>query len=123
MIEMFKLTHDLYDSHVVEGFLEFKDTPTRGHHFTLFKQRFNYDIRKYAFRNRVVEPWDGLPKELVEAQTIACFERRFDKLWKGTSVMFDPDINFMEDTNKLKSLRSAHQLTDRDIVDLSTEAM
>ena len=57
-------------------------------------------------------------------KTIACFERRFDKLWKGTSVMFDPDINFMEDTNKLKSLRSAHQqLTDRDIVDLSTEAM
>ena len=120
---MFKLTHGLYDDQVTENIIEFKTSQTRGHQYTLSKPRFNYDIRKYSFRNRVVDQWNSLPQKVVESESIACFERRLDKVWMGSPVMFDPEANLLLCTNSSRSIRMAHQHTTDDHDDLSPEAI
>lgn len=52
---------------------------TRGHNCRLIKVRSNLDIRKYFFSQRVVNIWNKLPQNIVEADTVNSFKNRLDK--------------------------------------------
>ena len=52
---------------------------TRGHQFKLQKQQFKQDFRKLFFSNRIIEAWNNLPSDIVEANSILSFKCRLSK--------------------------------------------
>lgn len=53
----------------------------RGHRFKLYKSRSRLNTRKFFYSQRVVEVWNSLPDNVVEAETTNCFKKRLDKEW------------------------------------------
>ena len=52
---------------------------TRGNSLKMFKRRFRLDIGKFSFGNRVCDEWNGLPEEVVTAETLLGFKKGLDK--------------------------------------------
>ena len=52
---------------------------TRGHCYKLVKTRSRLDIRKNFFSQRVINVWNSLPSEVVEAESVNAFKNRYDK--------------------------------------------
>ena len=126
MIEVFKITHGLYDGDVTAGFLqEQKDSITRGHKYSLFKRHSNLNMRKFSFANRVVDQWNNLPDSVVHAETVQSFESRLDKLWKESEVMYDHDcdVKLLTSSRNLRYTNTCAQPENDDITcDLMSEA-
>jgi len=59
----------------------------------LRERRFWLDIRKKFFTVRVVKPWPRLPREAVDARSLAVFKARLDRVlstlvwWKVSLLM------------------------------------
>jgi len=72
MIEVFKIVHDFYhlEAAVKLNFNILSRPITRGNTYKLHKSSCHYNIRKYSFSSRVVNMWNSLPNDVVEANTI-----------------------------------------------------
>ena len=81
--------HDEYDSDVANILVKSENNTTRGHNFKLFKKRPRLNVRKYSFCYRVVDLWNRLLKEVVEATSVFSFERRLDKLFRDQPIRFN----------------------------------
>ena len=51
---------------------------TRGYNLKLFKKQSNLDIRKNSFSRHVIDSWNNLPGEIVNAATINNFKNSLD---------------------------------------------
>ena len=76
----------------------------RGHDLKLFKVRANKNIQLKAFPSRIINPWNSLPKEVVEAPTLSTFKRRLDKSWKNQEILYKYKAKLNVGTGKLSSL-------------------
>jgi len=79
MIETYKFTHGNYTS--TYPFINDEDNSRRGHSFKLKKGRFYTNVRKHFFSERVVNLWNALPDQIVDAPTINTFKNRLDRHW------------------------------------------
>ena len=58
-------------------------TVTRGHNLKLFKPRSRTSVRKNAFSHRVIDNWNSLTTEVVQAPTLNDFKSRLNNHWVG----------------------------------------
>ena len=83
LIETFKILkqHDQVDPH--NFFIMREDATgrekTKGHHLKIFKQRRNTVQRRKFFSHRVVDTWNDLPREVIEATIVNGFKGKLDK--------------------------------------------
>ena len=104
MIEMYKLSHDLYDKETISNFLNFRHSHTRehnvrGHQYNLYKETCKKDVRRYSFKCRVTNQWNNLTETIVNSPSLNTFKNRLDNLWERDGVMFDPDVNVYATTS------------------------
>ena len=79
MIEVFKLIKgiDKLDKNIF--FSQAENNKVRGHQYKLRKSHSRLDIRKHYFSNRIVNTWNNLDGNVVEAETVNSFKVRIDK--------------------------------------------
>ncbi len=88
MIQAFKFINNIWD--IEETILEPSDqTRTRGHPKKLFKDRWNTSVRGNFFSNRVVNLWNSLPENVVNAKDVKNFKIELDNCWKPKSWLYD----------------------------------
>ena len=52
----------------------------------LSKQRTSLDVRKYSFSQRVVQEWNKLSQDVVEATSVNQFKNRLASSGKGMGI-------------------------------------
>ena len=60
------------------------DSRTRGHSLALIKCHSRLDIKKYTFSQRVVNDWNKLPEECINATSVNMFKNRIDRYFVKT---------------------------------------
>ena len=82
-LEVYKIMHNLEGLSREDFFvMDNPDIPTRGHNFKIFKQQARLDIRKYFFSARVVDEWNSLSSEAVNASSLNNFKNSVDPVLK-----------------------------------------
>ena len=56
---------------------------TRGHKAALVKEQCRLDMRKYSFSQRVINEWNKLPNDCVNASSVNMFKNKIDISDKG----------------------------------------
>jgi len=79
MIEVFKITHDLYDPDVSLNLAYHLGTITRGNKYKLINHIFHYDLRQYYFSAHIVNIWNSLPNHVVDVKSVNVFKARLDR--------------------------------------------
>ena len=83
-IEVFKIMHG-YEGLNKDMFFRIKnDSITRGHSLALVKSHSRLDIRKYTFSQRVVNDWNKLPEECINATSVNMFKNKIDQYYLKT---------------------------------------
>ena len=79
LIETYKILTD--KSSVDKDLLFDLNHNLRGHEYKLAKRRFNGNARKHFFSQRVINVWNSLDCDIVEAGTVNLFKKRLDENW------------------------------------------
>ena len=83
-IEVFKIMHG-YEGLNKDMFFRIKnDSITRGHSLALVKSHSRLHIRKYTFSQRVVNDWNKLPEECINATSVNMFKNKIDQYYLKT---------------------------------------
>jgi len=59
---------------------------TRGHSKKLRKKRFNIDLRKYFFTDRIINIWNALDNRTVTSATLNSFKNGLERLWNSKKM-------------------------------------
>ena len=78
LIQAFKIMKGFDDIQPTEIFT-FSNISTRGHGYKIIKSHSSTEIKRQAFSNRILEPWNALPEYCVNSITINQFKNRLDK--------------------------------------------
>ena len=88
MIQVYKIVHRI-DRINPDMFFELSETTrTRGHKYKIKKQRPRTNFKKFSFSHRVVDTWNALPANVVEAQDLNSFKSLLNAAWKHHPVKF-----------------------------------
>jgi len=88
LIEMFKIL--TRREHVnYSKFFELADITSglRGHWLKLFKPRCHTTVRQNFFSLRIVNEWNKLPQDVVEAPSINTFKNTLDRHWHDMGIL------------------------------------
>ena len=88
MLQVFRIIHGI-DNIKFSSFFKYNKSPTRGHRWKLDKPRASKKIRLNSFSHRVINPWNKLPKEVVESTSVNSFKNALEKAWKNKPNKYD----------------------------------
>ena len=74
-IEVFKIVNGYEDVDRNMFFKLKEDSRTRGHKATLVKEQCRLDMRKYSFSQWVINEWNELPNDSVNASSVNMFKK------------------------------------------------
>ena len=89
MLQVFKILNG-YEDIDSSRLFTLSSTGLRGHSLKLFKERSRLLLRKQTFTQRVVDSWNNLPENVVNAQSINAFKSRFNTHTRGAASKFCP---------------------------------
>ena len=76
---MFKIVNGYEDVDRSKFFKLKEGSRTRGHKAALVKEQCRLDMRKYSFSQRVINEWNKLPNDCVNASSVNMFKNRIDR--------------------------------------------
>ena len=92
MIEVFKILNG-FDNIDKDLFFTLNTREgSRGHSLQLQKPRANLRIRQQSFSHRVINTWNNLQDNVVNAESINSFKNRLNNHWKDDPGKFDSSI-------------------------------
>ena len=100
MIEVFKITHKIYDPESTKSLFDFAVGSTRNNGFKIVKKHTNTTAYQHFFTNRVVNYWNGLPRHVVNVDSVNSFKNALDCHY--SHIMFDKRV----DHDVVQSLRA-----------------
>ena len=80
LIETFKIIKGIDKVDFRTWFTIDNSKRVRGHTFKLVKNHCKSNTRSCFFSQRVVNKWNGLPEEVVQAKTVNTFKNKLDKI-------------------------------------------
>ena len=86
MIEVFKILKGINKNDSGSWFQLVNNNRTRGHSLKIAKKRSRLDIRKNSFSQRVINDWNSLPEEVIEASSVNSFKNRYDEYIRKRSL-------------------------------------
>ena len=92
MIWVYKIIHGLVRIDSTQLFLSATMKNTRGHALKLYKNLATKLHRIRSFSARVVNDWNNLLSEIVEAPTLNVFKNLPDKHWNHKQYQYDSHI-------------------------------
>src|ERR1700730_15106971 len=75
----YKILNELVDI-PWDTLFQVRDIRTRSNGLTLYKDKFNCNLKRYIFRNRCINIWNSLPQNVVCASNISLFNSRINSL-------------------------------------------
>ena len=78
MILAYKIMNGMVRIDADELFIPSRLPHTRGHHQRISKQRVTKVIRQNSFSQRIINDWNNLPRNVIEAQSMNVFKNRLD---------------------------------------------
>ena len=88
MTFVYQLFHNFFNIDTSAFFIPATVTTTRGHNYKLFKSHTRCLARTNFFSNRVIEDWNHLPNDVVNAETLNTFKSLLDNYWTGQFHLF-----------------------------------
>ena len=82
MIRVYNLINGGIDQDHTQFFILDRDSRTRGHAFKLKKPDATTRPRRTSFGVRIVDEWNALPRNVVEASTLNAFKSSLDDHWR-----------------------------------------
>jgi len=67
-------------------FFQLSTYQLRGHIMKLSKQRTSLDVRKFSFSQRVVQKWNKLSQDVVDATSVNQFKNRLASFGKDMGI-------------------------------------
>ena len=89
MIEVFKITNNIYNPEVSLNFKCNRKSYTRGTKYKLLNYIFHCDVWKLSFLACIVNIWNNLPNSVVDVNTVYLFKACLDKFWMYQDVKYD----------------------------------
>jgi len=88
MIEVYKILNR--NKHIDSGqFFQVADEhySLRGHRMKLSKKRSRLDIRKHFFSQKIINQWNSLPANVVNAKAVNSFKNAYDaNYWNDIDI-------------------------------------
>ena len=92
MIDVYKFLNNIYDTDKPNfNTVDPEERRTRGHSKKIVKQRGKSKTRLNFFSYRVVNQWNDLPEQVINAKSLNAFKNRLDNFWKNKPNRFDPN--------------------------------
>jgi hypothetical protein len=102
MIEAYKIMSNKYDEAVCKNVFAMRDNTQRpglrGHNYTIIHERNKNAKRKHFFTQRIINTWNSLPHNLVNAPSLNIFKNSLDRLWSKQDILYDykASLNYID---------------------------
>ena len=81
MIQTFRIVKRI-DDVGARDFFTMNTRETCSHGMQIMKQTSRLNLRKFSFYHRVVDDWNSLPRNVVEARDVEQFKAELDEAWE-----------------------------------------
>ena len=91
MVEVYKHLH-VYDKSTIQPRFQLQTRPSRKHNYQIscgVPKGYAIGLQMHAFYFRVVNTWNNLPKEVVNAPSLMAFKQNLERAWANHPVKFD----------------------------------